>query len=307
MILLYLPSNYSEGQNIFPNKTKDCDNDLPIFFLDGGTEKASIKQESDKLGLDSIYQRCNLAKRVIHKFQILVDTNGNGVVLSHTLKDNEQPLCPIAYLNSFKWTVAKDGDTKINSSVNYVLRINRDGITGNVQKYTVDFSNMYSIGEPQNNNKHYTYLNKRQHKYDFVTFTKQNSYLPHNMSQKSALDKSGRLWYSTYEGLVMIEGGRITAIDSINSPFHNDAHIYDIAVDRNNTVWFVYQNKLYNYTGSEWKVYDSTFTKMSRITGIFSSYSKDIIICGSNKIMTINHGELGVLNETLNSRSTRST
>lgn len=89
-------------------------------------------------------------------------------------------------------------------------------------------------------------------------FQTSNSGIPDNVLRSLALDDSGRLWVGTSTGgAAVFDGATWEVLNTSNSPLPDD-QVNVIHVDDNGWIWLGTVSGLACYTGSEWRIYDSS-------------------------------------------------
>lgn len=303
LVFLFISYRNLYSQNIFPIVTKYIDSVNFSFVLDGsgkGSKPIEPNKKNNDFTLTNMVSNCKVPNDYVFKFQIIINKAGEGNVLSHTVLDSVLATCLTKQINNLKWKVNKDDSFDYYSLTYKLYTYNSKRVRGYVQRYTKDdFSNWYSAAPVVIHNKKYKYKNKAQNKYWIDAYTKFDSPLQSNYSVLHALDTFGYIWYATYSGLVVIKDDIYLALDSTNSPFGKDATITSIAVDNNNVVWVVYSKTLYSYDGANWKVYDKSFVGMNNLRRVFCLKSKNVVVCGEDKIKEYSGGEFKDLDSNL--------
>jgi hypothetical protein len=139
IILAVILVSNANAQNIFPVKLNNCQTES--FCLDCGDIKANV----DSLKLQVLISQLifdNDIERLSyrHMFQILVDSEGRGCVLSHTDTENT-PLTKyiIKRLNSFSgWIPAIKKRKKVDKcSINMSFEISKGKVEGKIVRVNV--------------------------------------------------------------------------------------------------------------------------------------------------------------------------
>jgi len=93
---------------------------------------------------------------------------------------------------------------------------------------------------------------------EYEVFQQANSGLPDNYLRALSLDSQGRLWIGTsMAGAVMYDGQDWEVFSTFNSPMPDD-QVNTIHEDSNGWLWFGTVTGLACYTGTEWRIYNSS-------------------------------------------------
>ena len=292
LIVSSITSTIAFGQNIFPQKVEGCD--THTFCLDCGDPRATC----DSLALSNISEKINKKYNLAGArggiaLQVLVDSVGNGCVISHTDTRNS-PISTelVKYLNECKWIPGRENNKTTNSSINVIFEIKDGKLWGHIEHIDMKAlnENMKNPGEPDIFNKTYTYDNPSLKNYEITIWQKENSGLPQDMSQNSVIDKSGQVWYATLNGLAKFDGSNFIRIDEKNSPFKSTATISALAVDKDDNKWFDTDNAIYRFDNKTWQKFDSTKIVIAGANHIIPN-NDEIFFCGEKGLAILKNGQ----------------
>lgn len=283
------------AQNIFLEKIDICH--ATGYCIDCGDPKATC----DQFTLDYISDQIN-RKYILKEangsisFQVLVEASGFSCVLSHTDITNS-PLTQelIRYLNGNIWRPAKENGKPVSSSVIVQFRIASGVMSARMQR--IDLTQLKPPGDPVIYNKQFVYSNPSLKNYEFTTWTKYNSPLPDNISQSSAVDAAGILWYATAHGLTRFDGTIFNPVNEYNSPFTAETSVRDVTVDKDNNKWVYINNTIYKYTDAGWQIYDFKNFIASGVTRILNSRNRELLFTTKNGLVVIRKDKVVVLNK----------
>lgn len=281
------------AQNIFLQKVGNCV--TTEFCIDCGNPKAGY----DSVVFTSIVEHINHdyhltgSGRVL--FQVLIDSLGNGCVLSHTdVSQSQLTKNLIGYLNACKWTPAIDDGKPVRSSVNVMFILANGKISGQIQRvdqkaFTLG---MKSDGPPKVYNTTYKYTNPNLEHYEFKTWNKDNSKMKSNLSQHCLVDQNDILWYSTMGGTLKFDGKNLNELDSL----HNIEETVDMGRDYSNNLWFS-GKELYRYHNGDWMHYDSAKTGFKWATSITSNPSGEVLFATDNGLVIFKNDKWDIINK----------
>ena len=90
-----------------------------------------------------------------------------------------------------------------------------------------------------------------------TVYSTSNSGLPHNEVRSIIVDKNGKIWAGTAEGVVIFDGSNWTVYNTSNSNLpHNN--IFALAIDNDNNVWVGTLGGLAKFSSTGWTVYNQT-------------------------------------------------
>lgn len=262
-----------QAQNLFPVKLENCKTDR--FCLDCGDVKASYNEA----GFAELQEKLNKSLNLTGingaiKFQVLIDSNGRGCVLSHTDQSNN-PITQqiIKQLNNFnKWTPAvtankKEGRTSINLifSINETFVFSRkvNQISGKIERVNIAaFKKSFDRpNSPEIYNKNYVYKNENLKNYKITVWKSDNSNLPDNTNDNITIDKNGLLWLTAGDDLVTFDGKTFYNAGQKGLSFYRS-----IGTDNNNVKWVYVDKNIYSYDDKSWVKHDP------KIIGIDGAY-----------------------------------
>lgn len=249
-----------KAQNLFPYKLDNCVTEK--FCLDCGDEPAGYDSEQfvklmEKLNQSSDYR--GISGVVL--FQVLIDSLGNGCVLSHTDKSNSKISQNIVKsFNEFRgWTFAKTkGKIEGRTSIILYLQIKNGTLNCKIQRvdqkaFMKSFDHPVS---PEIYNKQYIYKNEHLKDYVITTWNSKNSNLPNNFDDHIAIDKSGMIWITVDEGLVKFDGHTFVRFEQNITKISGYFNYFGVACDNNNVKWVFATNNVYSYNDKTWTIYD---------------------------------------------------
>jgi len=302
-ILLLIPFIFclnASAQNLYPVKLDNCKTDN--FCLDCGDIKAGYEAAAFAKLQSTLNEKLNL--NGINggvKFQVLIDSNGTGCVLSHTDQSNH-PITQqiIKALNDFnKWTPAVTKNKKEGrASVNLIFMIKANKISGQIERVDINaFKKSFDRpNSPEIYNKNYVYKNDNLKKYKITVWKSDNSNLPDNINDGIAIDKKGTIWLTAGDALVTFDG----------KEFHNagpnsqqPTRVSAIETDNSNVKWVYTANNIYSFD-------DKTWTKQDpKIIGIDGAYeiinnpeSGEVFFCSDEGLTIFKNGKWSNLNKT---------
>ncbi|WP_157750473.1 hypothetical protein [Mucilaginibacter gotjawali] len=175
-------------------------------------------------------------------FQVLVDSAGNGCVLSHTdVSNNPITQNIVANLNSFKgWIPAKTNEKpESRTSFNLSIQIKSGILTGKIERvdqkaFMKSFDRPTS---PEIYNKDYVYKNESLKNYDIQVWNSGNSNLPNNFDDDIMVDRDNIIWLTVDEGLVKFDGKKFTRAEQNITDKGKHFGYYAIACDNENRKW----------------------------------------------------------------------
>lgn len=289
LILVLITANCL-AQNLFPTKLENCKPDR--FCLDCGDKKASYNVDKFNAMTDKLSNSLGLngVKGSI-KVQVLVDSTGNGCVLSHTDQSNNiisQKL--VEELNKFNsWIPAKtEGKTEGKTSVTLLFVVQNKRITGsiervNIEEFKASFDRPTS---PEIFNKTYVYKNKSLPKYRFKVWNTKNSGLADNSVDHISFDNTGKLWLALDNVVQTFDGKNFNAIQSNTLAPNVKESYFAIACDNRNVVWFDGLKSIYNFK-SDWNKCDPNQSGIDGAYDIINNKTTDELYFCSEKGLTI--------------------
>jgi hypothetical protein len=300
-LLVFIAFSNLYAQNLFPKMVDSCHAQNHSFCLDCGDTKAAY----DSLTFAEISKKVAVDYNIkgAHggiAFQVLVDSIGNGCVISHTdVKDNPITRDIVKSLNAGKWVPAKTGKKAEWSSIVVVFKFADGTVTGSIQRVDNEkmTANMRNPGKPTIYNKDYKYINPSLKSYDIKVWQKENSDLPNDMGQHCAVDKSNTVWYATFGGLVRFDGQHFTKLTAANSPLPDKQEVYQMAVDNSDNKWFSTVNAIYKFDNTKWEKYDSTRVGVKSVYNIVATNNNEILFCDDKGLFIYKDGKYEVINQ----------
>jgi hypothetical protein len=302
LFLLLCASTIVNAQNIFPKKLDNCITEQ--FCLDCGERKANVDKQKLTALLQTLSNGNNL-KGIKGKvmFQILVDSTGNGCVLSHTdVSDNIISKNITKALNSFDGFLAAMSKDKAEprTSFNMSFEIADEKITAKVERVDMDaFKKSFDRpNSPEIYNKRYVYKNENLSKYKFTVWNSKNSNLPNNMNDGITIDKNGMIWLTVDEGLVKFDGSKFYNAEQ-NITAKGDYFAYHaIATDSDNVKWVYAKNNIYSYDDKVWKMFSP---KEIGIDGAYEIVNNprtgEVFFCSDEGLTIYKNGKWSNLNK----------
>lgn len=289
-ILTIFLTPYLNAQNLYPKKLDNCVTDK--FCLDCGDIKVNV--DSNKLNIltDNLNNSNNLAGvkgRVM--FQILVDANGKGCVLSHTdVSDNIISQNIVKALNNFDGFIpAKTkGKNEERTSFNMSFEIMDGKIKAKVERVDMEaFKKSFNKpNSPEIYNKDYDYKNENLNSYKIIVWNSKNSNLPNNMNDHITIDKKGIIWLTADDMLVKFDGKSFTKVEPKNEALTKPLAIYTIASDNKNRKWVYGNRKFLSFDDKDWTLYDQNITGINETRKIiFNNKSNELFFCSGKGLI----------------------
>ncbi len=290
------------AQNLYPVKLDNCNTSK--FCLDCGDIKAGyIKKDFKKLE-DKLRRVLDLEEiSGLVKFQVLVDLNGKGCVLSHTDQSNNPiTLKIIEELNKFnKWTPAiANGVKQERTSINLVFTIEDNNIWGQIERVDIDafmksFDRPYS---PEIFNQGYVYKNENLSKYKITVWNSNNSNLPNNMTDYISIDKNGIIWLTTHRGLVTFNGTEFQNAEQNITEKGEYFSYTGLATDNSNTKWVFGTGNIYSFNDGKWTKYEESEVGITKGYKIINNPNTNELFFISEKGLTIyKNGKWSLINQ----------
>lgn len=296
------------AQNIFPVKLSTCEVDR--FCMDCGEVKANYDQDdfdeflvalNEKVNIGSIYGQI--------KFQVLVDSNGMGCVLSHTDKSKSKVTKKIIKeLNKFnKWTPAinKDGVKEYKTSITLLFTLGDNKIRGEIERVDMDeFKNSFDRPiDPKITNKTYVYNNPNLKNYKITVWNSKNTNLPDNFNDNITIDTNDLLWLTTDESLVTFDGDDFTNAEQDITEIEDYFDYRSIATDNNNTKWVFATKNVYSYDNTNWIKYDSAEIGIDGGYEIINNpKTGEVFFCSDEGLTIYKNGKWSNINKETNSK-----
>lgn len=292
-----------DAQNIFPYILHNCVTD--VFCLDCGDEKGDVKPEEfeqlvKELNASNDYHRVSGAIML----QVLIDSVGNGCVLSHTDQSNSSISQNIVKsLNGFRgWIPAKTkGKIEGRTSINLVAQIKNGILTCKVDRvdqkaFLKSFDRPTS---PEIYNKDYVYKNKHLKDYRITVWNSKNSNLPNNFNDYISIDKNNTIWLTVDEGLVKFDGKSFIIAKQNITPKSEYSNYFTICTDNKNVKWVYALNNIYSYDDDKWKVYDAKEIGTNGAYKIVNNpKTGELFICAEEGLIILKDGHWSTLNKT---------
>jgi ligand-binding sensor domain-containing protein len=120
----------------------------------------------------------------------------------------------------------------------------------------------------------------------FTRYDSTNSILPQNFVKSIAIDRTDRVWASSYAGgsdyagVIMVDNGSFQLYSEENSAIPYE-RVWDIEVGPDNSIWMLSNGSFINYDGTNWVEYDEDDF------GFHPAYITDIAIDNKNNVCTV--------------------
>lgn len=259
VFILSLPLNL-KAQNLFPKKLDNCV--TSAFCLDCGDVQANVNPGKfteliQNLNKSNDYSKVN--GKIM--FQILIDSLGNGCVLSHSdISNNPITQNIVTHLNDFKgWIPANTGGkTEGRTSINLSFTIKNGNLTSKIERVDQK-AFIQSFDRPMNPeiyNKEYKYKNENLKNYTIEVWNSKNSNLPNNFDDNISIDKNNLVWLTVDEGLVKFDGKDFFDAGQNITKKGQYFSYHALATDNNNIKWVYAKNNVYSYNDNKWTIYD---------------------------------------------------
>ena len=282
------------GQNLFPIKLDNCN--TSSFCLDCGDIKGGFNENLFQEMLDKVESKLNL-NGVIGSvyFQVLIESNGKGCVLSHSDKSNSYiTKSLLTNMNKFKaWIPAStDGTLEDRTSINLIITIKNNNLNGIVERVSMPAfkESLRGSRPPEIFNEHYSYKNEKLENYIITAWHRENTALPNDRNEKIKVDSTGRLWYTMDNSMgIMSDGKFMTFEQNIHAPGMSGFSHSAIEIDNNNNIWISSNKGIYSYNGLKWNYYQPSEIGIDGATEIISNdFNNNLIFCTQNGGLTIN-------------------
>ena len=290
------------AQNLFPNKLDNCNTER--FCLDCGDEKANINPATIASLIDDINKTSDLGKasgKIL--LQVLIDSLGNGCVLSHT--DNSKSKITqniISHFNNFKgWIPAKvEGKAQGRVSINMLVEV-KDGIlTSKIQRVDMAaFKNSFDRPmNPEIFNKDYTYKNEHLKNYTITVWNSKNSNLPNNFNNEIAIDNNNIIWLTIDEGLVQFDGKKFTRTEQNITDKGKYFSYNAIVADNKGIKWTVGQGNIYSYDDKKWTLYSKKSLGFDGAYHIYNNAnSGELLFCTDEGLHVLKDNNWSAINK----------
>lgn len=286
------------AQNIFPQKVEGCITSR--FCLDCGDPKANYDSAAFAEIPKKISNTYNIANaRGMIMFQVLVDSVGNGCVLSHTdASNNRITLDIIKYLNACKWTPAVENKKTLKSSINVRFTFADGAIKAGIERIdnVAMNENMKNPGTPTIYNKVYKYKNQSLNSYNISVWQKENSALPQDMSQHLVIDKNNAVWYATLNGFARFDGKDFVRLDKNNSPFSATEDLYALGIDKDSNIWTSSKEGTCKFDNVHWEKLDSAKVGVHTVYHITCADNGEILFCDDKGLVIYKNGNYKLIN-----------
>lgn len=289
------------AQNLFPKKLENCKTDR--FCLDCGDVKTNVDETKFNNLIEKLNSNNNLngIKGKV-KFQVLVDSTGQGCVLSHSdVSENIISKNIIIALNSFDgYIVAKTKNkNEQRASFNLSFEISDGKMKGKVERVDIEsFEKSFDKPtSPEIYNKDYTYKNKNLKKYKFSIWNSQNSNLSDNSINNISIDKDNNLWIIVDKGVQKFNGKDFEKIEKNETDDKNFSSYFSICTDNDNFKWLDGLNSIYNYK-EKWTKLDQNESGIDNAYKIINNVKYNELFFCSDKGLTIyKNGKWNTLNK----------
>ncbi|MFA6249033.1 MAG: hypothetical protein WC615_18975 [Mucilaginibacter sp.] len=292
----------AKAQNLFPNKLDNCITEQ--FCLDCGDEKAGVKANEFKALVDDLNNTIdfgNASGKIL--FQVLIDSVGNGCVLSHT--DNSKSKITksiIAQFNQFKgWAPAKEkGKTQGRVSINIMAEVKDHHLTCRIDRVDMQaFKNSFDRPkDPEIFNKNYTYKNQHLKDYTITTWNSKNSNLPNNFNDDIAIDNRNTIWLTVDEGLVQFDGKSFIRKEQDITDKGKYFSYNAIAADNKGIKWTVGQGDIYSYDDKKWTLYSKKALGFNGAYHIYNNTnSGELLFCTDEGLHILKDNKWSTINK----------
>jgi Two component regulator propeller len=249
-----------KAQNIFPYKLNNCITES--FCLDCGDEKGNVNPDEFAKLIETLNKTNNysgLSGKIM--FQVLVDSLGNGCILSHTDNANHKITQNIvSHFNEFKgWIPAKENGRPVGrTSFNLSIEIKNGVLSSKIERVDqkVFMKSFDRASDPEIFNKEYVYKNENLRNYSIKVWNSNNSNLPNNFDDHITIDKNNVVWLTIDDGLVKFNGKSFVNAEQ-NITKKGEYFGYSaVATDNGNLKWVHGGRDIYSYNDEKWTVYD---------------------------------------------------
>lgn len=290
------------AQNIFPVKLAKCK--TTRFCLDCGDTKVSYSEKDFNELIQKLNEKLSLnGISGVVKFQVLVDSIGQGCVLSHTDQSNSTITKKIIKeLNKFNgWNPAiTNGKKEEKTSVTLVFTIKDSKISGQIERVDMKaFKKSFDRPtSPEIYNKAYNYKNENLINYRISVWNTKNSNLPNNMNDNITIDKSGQIWLTIDEGLVVFDGKDFKNAEQNITDKGKFFSYYAIATDNSNTKWVYGTKNIYSFDNEKWVKYDTTEIGIDKAYEIINNpITGEVFFCSDKGLTILKDGKWSNINK----------
>lgn len=236
---------------------------VPDFCVDCGDEgtEAAYIGSFDAYFIDKLDPAVTAGLNGQIIAQIIINTSGK--VCTHNIQyetdKSSSSLRLERLLDKMYWTPAIEDGEKVTVSTMLEFKFENGSYTvSNLKMGKERPGNMWSEGDVRISNKRYRYSSERP-KEHLQVFQKKNSAIPYDMSRAIAIDRKGIVWHGTDDGLVRIEGEKMSVFNadniSVYQPTSGSFLVSDIVVDARNVKWMIIDYRLYSYHDRTWKLH----------------------------------------------------
>jgi len=291
LTIFSLSSLCLQAQNLFAVKLDRCK--IERFCLDCGDIKAGYKEPEFQLLVEELNKSLNLkGKSGMVKFQVLVDSEGKGCVLSHTdISGSAISLKITKELNRFDyWTPAiTKGQLEEKSSINVSFTISHGQIFGKIERVDIEAfeKSLDHPIDPEISNRTYTYTNEHLPNYSFTIWNSINSTLIHNNASEICIDTNKKIWAIADRHLVALKDRNFNTYKSTSINPQENLECYQIGVDNSNVKWVCAYKEIYSYNDSIWILHDSTLTGIDGAYDIINNAETGELFFCSDEGLTI--------------------
>lgn len=293
--LLLIATARASAQNLFPKKLDNCNTEH--FCLDCGDVKAGVDTVKLAQLVQSLVAANNL-RGVNGKllFQILVDANGRGCVLSHTdVSDNVISRNIVAALNRFDGfrPATTQGKKEERTSFNMSFEIGNGAISARVERVDADaFRKSFDKPNmPEIYNKSYRYRNEHLNNYTITVWDAQHSTLPNNQNDHITIDDKGIVWLESDGQLVRFDGKSFVAVWPPGNLVSGNFNVYALASDHQNRKWVYGTRQVFSYDNARWNVYEPKATGLRDVSRIvFNKKTGELFFCASSGLTIFKDG-----------------
>lgn len=290
------------AQNLYPVKLDNCITE--VFCLDCGDEQADVDGELFDELLQLMNKKINttgVSGKVV--FQVLVDSVGNGCVLSHTDVSNSYITRKmINFLNDFRGFIPAKTRGKIETRTSFDLsfQISRGKIKGSVERVDIKaFEHAMSKPTlPQIYNKSYTYTNPNLSNYNITTWSSESTGISENRFDHITIDTSGAIWLTSYEYALKFNGKKFSRVEKDIPNKKNYTYHGAIEADNNNVIWVFANGATCSYDGKEWIRHDSTEIGFNGggYDILNQPTTKEVFFCSDSGLTILKDGKWNTIN-----------
>ncbi len=289
LIFLLTIGLQANTQNIFPVMVDKCE--VTSFCLDCGDQKVQLKKREFNSFIDKLNKKLDIkGLEGAVSFQVLVDSEGNGCVMSHTdASKNAITRKIVKHLNRFDgFTPAvSDGKNEEMVSINMTFTIENNQISGEIKRVDIEaFKKSFDRPvDPVIYNEKYNYQNSNLSGYSIKVWNSNNSNLMNNFNNDVEIDMDNSIWMTIDDGVVNFDGNEFKQITH-PEPGLKDMHISELAVDNKNRKWLTAKDSIFLYDEGNWEIIPESELGIDRVYEIVANHqSGEVFICAKAKLV----------------------